>query len=326
MAKATINNNSKKVHSAATGLKANAPSVFDIITKTYKRTPAVANQIIDSVNTWAADRGLTSIVPVIFAMIEQESGFDSNTSGGLLQLTGAAKTHLEECYGYSGGYGGISPNIRAGIYYLHHCLCDSDGAVTAAVRAYNGGGDPNYVSHVKSHLSNYTTNTGLISATISVEGCIHRWLKLANVDSVTANPDSVNKGEKVTVIWTGKNPYGVDIFQIVVKFRLLGLKNEPAEQTIAKIPAKSTVTAQVTLGPIGAKTKSGNHTIQATARAASTNCGGARKSVKTTFTVKEQKKVVLIQRKDGVEEHYHVCDNDPKYAGEFGIPVETLWS
>jgi hypothetical protein len=53
---------------------------------------------------------------------------------------------------------------------------------------------------------------------------------------------------------------------------------------------------------------------------------GARKSVKAVLTVKEQKKTVLLERKDGVQEHYHVCDNDPKYAGDFGIPTDTTWA
>jgi len=54
--------------------------------------------------------------------------------------------------------------------------------------------------------------------------------------------------------------------------------------------------------------------------------GGARKSVKAVLTVKEQKKTVLLELKDGIQEHYHVCDNDPKYASEFGIPTETTWA
>ncbi|MBF0544853.1 MAG: hypothetical protein HQM08_10485 [Candidatus Riflebacteria bacterium] len=84
--------------------KSDLPSVFDIITKTYKRSSATANQIIASVNAWAADRGLTSIVPVIFAMIEQESSFNPNFSGGLMQLTKKAKKQLEECYAFDAGY------------------------------------------------------------------------------------------------------------------------------------------------------------------------------------------------------------------------------
>ena len=106
---------------------------------------------------------------------------------------------------------------------------------------------------------------------------------------------------------------------------LVGLAAEPVDQVISRIPANSTVTRSVQL-TIGAQTKSGDHTIMATAQTASTDCGGARKSVKTVLTVKEQKKTVLLERKDGIQEHYHVCDNDPKYASEFGIPTETTWA
>jgi hypothetical protein len=303
-------------------------SVFDIITKTYKQTPATANQIIASVNAWAADRGLTAIVPVIYAMIEQESGFNPNASGGLLQLTAPAKTQLEECYGYNRGYDGIDPNINAGIYYLHICLCGNGGNIAKAVKAYNGStsaGDVNYLQHVSAKLPNYTTNTGLINLTMDVEGCLRKWLEAANIDSVVVSPSSVNKGEKALVTWAGKNPYSVDIFQIKVRIRLVGLAAEPVDQVISRTPANSTVTRSVQL-TIGAQTKSGDHTIMATAQTASTKCGGARKSLKTVLTVKEQKKTVLLERKDGIQEHYHVCDNDPKYAGEFGIPTETTWA
>ena len=300
-------------------------SVFDIITQIHKQTPATANQIIASVSAWAADRGLTAIVPVIYAIIEQESGFDPNVSGGLMQLTTKAEDQLQICCGYSAGYSGIDPNIHAGIYYLHSCLCGKSGKIADAVTAYNGGGDKSYLAHITEKLANYTTNTGLITSTIVVEGCISKWLKAANVDSVVVSPSSVNKGEKVLVTWTGKNPDSVDIFQIKVRFRLVGLAAEPIDQVISRIPANSTVTRSVQL-TIGAQTKSGDHTIMATAQTASIKCGGARKSVKTVLTVKEQKKTVLLERKDGIQEHYHVCDNDSKYAGEFGIPTETTWA
>ncbi|MBF0544854.1 MAG: hypothetical protein HQM08_10490 [Candidatus Riflebacteria bacterium] len=203
-------------------------------------------------------------------------------------------------------------------------MCNNDGEVVDSVKAYNGEGDKSYLRNVTKKLGNYTKNTGLINSKVAVEGSIHKWLKLENVDSLTVSPSSVNKGEKILITWTGKNPYSVDILQLKVKFRLVGLKATPFSQEILRIPANSSLTRSVQL-IIGAKTKSGEHTIMATAQTASTNCGGARKSVKPILSIKEQKKLVMLTPKDGIQEHYIVCDNDPKYADEFGIPIETRW-
>ncbi len=314
--------------------KATLPSVADIITKTYKRTPAVAKQIIDSVNKWAADRGLTSIIPVIYAMLEQENGFDPAGSDGLMQVTKTAIKQVVACYGFdaSGNVGDIDANIHCGIYYLHHCLCDSGGSVMPAVKAYNGGGDANYISNVGKHLSNYTTDSALIGAFHNgkaykvpegIQGCAGIWLQQDKLTSLKANPSAADKGDSaVTGVWTGTNPFDVDIFQLVVKFRFGKITKEV---NVPTIKANSKQSIKTTIN-IGAVTKADQHTLTATVRAVDSSCGSGSKTVKATFTVKEEKKTVLLRRKDGVEEHYHVSNNDPKYAAEFGIPVDTTWA
>lgn len=300
--------------------------------------------IISAVNTWAADRGLTAIRPVIYAMMEQESGYDPKAPNGIMQVIGNGRAQVKACYGFDldkEGVNKIEPNIHAAIVYLHHLLCHQpqNNLVTAVVD-YNGrgggggGGDPKYRQNVSKRLPNYTDDKTRLTAfrddkpyPVTIEGCVGDFLAAKNVDEATVDKTQVKKGEVFKITWKGKNTTSVDIAQITVKFRRVRKGDESYDAGPLTIPKHQGKTDGVQAAELkymfGADVHSGEHTFKVTARASSSKCGGARKSLTVKVAVLEQTKKVLIKRKDGVDQHYTVSDNNPKYAKEFGIPLKS---
>lgn len=124
--------------------------------------PQVLDPLVGIVVNQALDAGVN---PALYlSLVHQESRFDPNAKSPTL-VTGLAQVTNRTGMRY-----GQTPetrtdpvvSARAGALYLKDLLDQNSGNVPAALRAYNGGTDPNYVQNVLSHYGQYAYLQGVV--------------------------------------------------------------------------------------------------------------------------------------------------------------------